>query len=129
MLVAVCLARRGYVEIRNFGNSVDRCLDCKLSRHEKQKVVGLYECHGNGGNQLRNAGGGNRQCIDYASHGTKSFGLYQCHMQGGNQYWMMSKDGEIRRDESCIDYAGQDVMVFPCHGMKGNQEWRYNPQV
>ncbi|KJH41499.1 hypothetical protein DICVIV_12523 [Dictyocaulus viviparus] len=23
----------------------------------------------------------------------------------------MSKDGEIRRDETCIDYAGQDVMT------------------
>ena len=22
---------------------------------------------------------------------------------------MLSKDGEIRRDESCIDYAGKDV--------------------
>ncbi|EGT45788.1 hypothetical protein CAEBREN_10062 [Caenorhabditis brenneri] len=42
------------------------------------------------------------------------------------EYWMLSKDGEIRRDESCVDYAGSDVMVFPCHGMKGNQEWRYN---
>ncbi|KAJ1364037.1 Polypeptide N-acetylgalactosaminyltransferase 5 [Parelaphostrongylus tenuis] len=54
---------------------------------------------------------------------------YPCHDQGGNQYWMMSKDGEIRRDETCIDYAGQEVMVFPCHGMKGNQEWRYNHQT
>ena len=42
---------------------------------------------------------------------------------------MLSKDGEIRRDESCVDYAGTDVMVFPCHGMKGNQEWRYNHDV
>lgn len=29
---------------------------------------------------------------------------------------MYSKDGEIRRDESCVDFAGQDVMIFPCHG-------------
>nr|CDP93621.1 BMA-GLY-5, isoform b [Brugia malayi] len=52
---------------------------------------------------------------------------YPCHKSGGNQYWMLSKDGEIRRDESCIDYAGADVMVYPCHGMKGNQEWKYLP--
>lgn len=39
---------------------------------------------------------------------------------------MLSKDGEIRRDESCIDYAGKDVMIFSCHGMKGNQEWKYD---
>ena len=38
---------------------------------------------------------------------------------------MMSKAGEIRRDEGCMDYAGQFVMMYPCHGMKGNQEWMY----
>jgi len=38
---------------------------------------------------------------------------------------MLSPEGEIRRDEGCIDYAGQFVMIYPCHGMKGNQEWIY----
>ncbi|KAI4498267.1 hypothetical protein M0802_006753 [Mischocyttarus mexicanus] len=56
-------------------------------------------------------------------------GLYPCHRQGGNQYWMLSKIGEIRRDESCLDYSGQDVILYPCHGSKGNQQWIYNPQT
>jgi polypeptide N-acetylgalactosaminyltransferase len=47
----------------------------------------------------------------------------------GFQYWMMSKAGEIRRDETCLDYAGQDVILYPCHGSKGNQYWHYNPDV
>ena len=38
---------------------------------------------------------------------------------------MLSKDGEIRRDEGCMDYAGKFVMIYPCHSMKGNQEWVY----
>jgi len=42
---------------------------------------------------------------------------------------MLSKDGEMRRDESCVDFAGQDVMIFPCHGMKGNQHWKYDHQI
>jgi polypeptide N-acetylgalactosaminyltransferase len=42
---------------------------------------------------------------------------------------MMSKAGEIRRDETCLDYAGQDVILYPCHGSKGNQFWQYNPDV
>ncbi|KIH46997.1 ricin-type beta-trefoil lectin domain protein [Ancylostoma duodenale] len=51
-----------------------------------------------------------------------------CKKQKINQLWMMSKDGEIRRDVTCIDYAGQNITVNHCHGMKGNQEWRYNHQ-
>ena len=42
---------------------------------------------------------------------------------------MLSKAGEIRRDETCLDYAGQDVILYPCHGSKGNQYWHYNPDV
>ena len=42
---------------------------------------------------------------------------------------MLSKTGEIRRDESCLDYSGTDVILYPCHGSKGNQQWIYNPQV
>lgn len=37
------------------------------------------------------------------------------------QYWMLSKAGEIRRDEACLDYSGNDVVLYPCHGSKGNQ--------
>ena len=32
--------------------------------------------------------------------------------QGGNQYWMLSKEGEIRRDEACFDYSGKEVLSF-----------------
>lgn len=42
---------------------------------------------------------------------------------------MLSKAGEIRRDESCLDYSGADVILYPCHGSKGNQQWIYNDQV
>ncbi|KAK0075594.1 hypothetical protein PV325_006665 [Microctonus aethiopoides] len=44
-------------------------------------------------------------------------------------YWMLSKTGEIRRDESCLDYSGTDVILYPCHGSKGNQQWKYNLQT
>lgn len=42
---------------------------------------------------------------------------------------MLSKIGEIRRDESCLDYAGSDVILYPCHGSKGNQYWNYDHKV
>jgi len=70
------------------------------------------------------------QCLDSAVDKpamNKAVKMWPCHNQGGNQYWMLSKDGEIRRDEGCMDFAGQFVMMYPCHGMKGNQEWIYGP--
>uniref|UniRef100_A0A0N5B5J9 Polypeptide N-acetylgalactosaminyltransferase n=1 Tax=Strongyloides papillosus TaxID=174720 RepID=A0A0N5B5J9_STREA len=54
---------------------------------------------------------------------------YRCHLQGGNQYWMLSKTGEIRRDESCVDFDGKRVIIYPCHGSKGNQLWLYNDNL
>lgn len=81
--------------------------------------------------EIRNKGIGGTMCFDSPTgdeHNNKPIAPYPCHEQGGNQHWMLSKDGEIRRDESCVDYAGQEVMIFPCHSMKGNQEWVYNPE-
>ena len=45
------------------------------------------------------------------------------------QFWLYSKSGEIRRDEACLDYAGTEVILYPCHGAKGNQYWEYDSEV
>lgn len=82
--------------------------------------------------EVRNLGEGGNTCLDSPARKAdlhKPCGLYPCHRQGGNQYWMLSKTGEIRRDESCLDYSGSDVILYPCHGSKGNQQWIYNPQT
>ncbi|KAL4222733.1 N-acetylgalactosaminyltransferase [Mactra antiquata] len=69
-------------------------------------------------------------CIDSAVDSQnyhKPVNMWPCHNQGGNQFWMLSKNGEIRRDDGCQDYSGgnNNVIIYPCHGQKGNQEWEY----
>jgi hypothetical protein len=49
------------------------------------------------------------------------------------KYWMMSKTGEIRRDEVCLDYSdnksnrykNDKIITFKCHGQEGNQKWYF----
>jgi len=68
-------------------------------------------------------------CVDSAVDAQnyhKPVNMWPCHNQGGNQYWMLSRNGEIRRDDGCLDYAGgESIIIYPCHGQKGNQEWAY----
>ena len=45
------------------------------------------------------------------------------------QFWLLSNNGEIRRDDACLDFAGHDVILYPCHGSKGNQLWSYDDDV
>uniref|UniRef100_A0A1B0FBW2 Ricin B lectin domain-containing protein n=1 Tax=Glossina morsitans morsitans TaxID=37546 RepID=A0A1B0FBW2_GLOMM len=111
-----------YGEIRNLGAGGRTCLDSPSRRKDLKKPVGLYPCHKQGGNQIANIE--TDMCLDSAAKPDDLQGAvdpYKCHGQGGNQYWMLSKTGEIRRDEACLDYAGHDVILYPCHGSKGNQ--------
>ena len=48
---------------------------------------------------------------------------------GGHQYWLWSRTGEIRRDDFCLDYGGTEVILYPCHGSRGNQWWTYDPNT
>jgi polypeptide N-acetylgalactosaminyltransferase len=44
--------------------------------------------------------------------------------------WLYSREGEMRRDNFCMDYfGGPDVVMLPCHRQKGNQLWRYEDEV
>ncbi|XP_055328934.1 polypeptide N-acetylgalactosaminyltransferase 5-like [Paramacrobiotus metropolitanus] len=112
-------------EVRNRGEGGRFCLDSASKKNDYHKPITMYPCH----NQIRNKGDGNKFCMDASTDDVTDQPvviMYPCHQLGGNQYWSLSKEGEIRRDEACIDFAGKDVVVYPCHGQKGNQLWNYN---
>ena len=33
---------------------------------------------------------------------------------------------QVRRDDSCLDWTGQELLVMTCHGHKGNQQWSFS---
>ena len=71
-------------------------------------------------------------CVDAevgSVHHNKEVKLWPCHDQGGNQFWMFSKTGEIRRDDSCLDVSGHRIKLQKCHGARGNQWWYYDLQA
>jgi len=37
-----------------------------------------------------------------------------------------NRTGEIRRDDTCLDYTGSDIVLYPCHGSRGNQWWTWD---
>ena len=56
----------------------------------------------------------------------KEISVWPCHGQGGTQLWMLTYNGEIRRDDTCLDSTGTSVRNMRCHGAKGNQYWSYD---
>ncbi|XP_058055021.1 putative polypeptide N-acetylgalactosaminyltransferase 9 [Anopheles bellator] len=93
-------------EIRNQWSQL--CIDSAAKPEDMHSPVGVWPCHQAGGNQI--------------------FGdVPDQHMF--SRYWMLSKTGEIRRDEACLDYAGDDVVLYPCHGSRGNQYWNYSDET
>ena len=103
-------------------------MDSPATHDSLHKKVGLWPCHNQGGNQV------NVHSIIKNELLTEFYDrlcddLYIYIFVYLFQYWMLSKQGEIRRDEACLDYAGTQIILYPCHGSKGNQYWEYNDEV
>ncbi|KAI8436607.1 hypothetical protein MSG28_010121 [Choristoneura fumiferana] len=54
--------------------------------------------------------------------------IVKCHFQGGNQYWVYSIDGELRRDDMCLDYIFHTVTILPCK-RSASQIWLYDLMI
>ncbi|KFB51144.1 polypeptide N-acetylgalactosaminyltransferase 5 [Anopheles sinensis] len=67
-----------------YGNRT--CLDAPGGKRNLRKPVGLYPCHNQGGNQIRNEW--SNLCIDSAAKPEdmhSPLGVWPCHQAGGNQ--------------------------------------------
>lgn len=118
-------------QLRNTWSS--QCVDSPAGRDNLHKKVGVWPCHKQGGNQvsvpysidcrqLAVSAAQGFLCPDFSNKSPMP-----CFVPF--QYWLLSETGEIRRDEACLDYAGTDIILYPCHGSKGNQQWFYDHEV
>uniref|UniRef100_A0A183BSR4 Glyco_trans_2-like domain-containing protein n=1 Tax=Globodera pallida TaxID=36090 RepID=A0A183BSR4_GLOPA len=105
-----------------------RCLDCAVKKRDKLKPIGLWPCHGQGGNQVRNgfvppAGDGQppASCVDSPvgdEHNNKPVIAYPCHLQGGNQIRNAGGGSKL-----CIDWSKRSKLgLYWCHNQGGNQQ-------
>lgn len=61
----------------------------------------------------------------------EAIGSSYCHGLGGNQVFAYTKRQQIMSDDNCLDAAHPrgPVKLVRCHGMQGNQEWKYDQDV
>uniref|UniRef100_A0A0K0G3E8 Polypeptide N-acetylgalactosaminyltransferase n=1 Tax=Strongyloides venezuelensis TaxID=75913 RepID=A0A0K0G3E8_STRVS len=124
--------KQGGNQIRNLANLDDynECVDASVGDEVSDEEVKPYRCHLQGGNQIftiNNIKKNNaKKCLTVRRRRSAKILVALCKKKHRGQYWMLSKTGEIRRDESCIDFDGKRVIIYPCHGSKGNQLWLYN---
>eukprot|EP00051_Salpingoeca_urceolata_P002861 m.53348 g.53348 ORF g.53348 m.53348 type:complete len:593 (-) comp12374_c1_seq2:136-1914(-) len=53
------------------------------------------------------------QCMDTLGHQAgSSVGMYACHNQGGNQRWALTKDGELRHEDLCVDHSASQRLTL-----------------
>lgn len=78
-------------------------------------------------------------CVDTLSHSEKEkVGLYYCANDKvkpqSTQYFALSwqRDIRIKYGESCWDVSeggNAQILLFGCHGMQGNQLWKYDRRL
>ncbi|XP_019635133.1 PREDICTED: polypeptide N-acetylgalactosaminyltransferase 13-like isoform X2 [Branchiostoma belcheri] len=118
-------------EIRNIDSN--QCVD-NMARKENEKV-GIFSCHGMGGNQvfsytkekeLRT----DDLCLDVSKPGGPVM-LFKCHHLGGNQLWEYDEKIQLLKhvnSNQCLDkpHAGspQEPSMQPCDPGKTSQHWQ-----
>lgn len=73
-----------------------------------------------------------QNCLDTMGRkANEAIGSSYCHGLGGNQVFAYTKRHQVMSDDNCLDAAHPrgPVKLVRCHGMQGNQEWKYDEEV
>ncbi|XP_068746314.1 polypeptide N-acetylgalactosaminyltransferase 13-like [Montipora capricornis] len=123
-------------EIRNPASSL--CVDTLGEKGSRIEQIGLYNCHGMGGNQFFTFTKNNEiqfnddKCLDAPRGDPGSLvEMITCHGLKGNQEWKHDKKkGTIMHvwTETCLDISKnrQNLVDNPCKRRKRSQQWRFS---
>ncbi|CAL8104774.1 unnamed protein product [Calicophoron daubneyi] len=113
-------------EIRSYVGNY--CLDAPET---KDALIQVFECHGNGGNQLWFMSAENEirresKCWDV---GIKSgfIGMYDCHGMHGNQDFQYTANDSLKHDDVCVELSTdkKSAKLAPCNGSP-YQQWKFD---
>ncbi|XP_053689621.1 putative polypeptide N-acetylgalactosaminyltransferase 9 [Sabethes cyaneus] len=115
----------------NFGDVSERKalrarLNCKSYRWYMEQIFPeqFDPSKAVGRGEFRSAVGRGDTCLDWPPP-LDAHGVARCHGQGGHQLWFFTSDGEITREDHCMDYDGKKLEMIRCHRQRGNQLWVY----
>ncbi|XP_068749181.1 polypeptide N-acetylgalactosaminyltransferase 13-like [Montipora capricornis] len=123
-------------EVRNPASGY--CLDSLGAKPEHSARMGLYICHGQGGNQMLILSSKGEiifeeeNCLDVSkSYPGAPVEILKCHGMGGNQQWEHDKKSGIIKHSStaqCLDRGeagSQYALMNPCDG-RDSQKWLFS---
>ncbi|EDO45829.1 predicted protein [Nematostella vectensis] len=122
-------------EVRN--PSSNQCLDSLGAKPEHNARVGIYTCHGQGGNQVskympRELIFEEENCFDVSkTHPGAPVELMKCHGMRGNQEWKHDREkGTLMHftTQQCLDRGSpsdQYAVMNPCDGRE-SQRWVFS---
>ncbi|XP_071039906.1 putative polypeptide N-acetylgalactosaminyltransferase 9 [Parasteatoda tepidariorum] len=78
--------------------------------------------------QIRNFGGDRNNCLEgpaKADDLNQPVKMSKCNLKNDHQYFILTSYGEIRRDQGCLDYVNDEVVLYFCYGVE-TQLWTYD---
>ena len=99
-----------------------QCLDSHCGPDDLHKPLGVWPCHLQVGSLI--------SLVSYR-HFAGREPVLASQQNWGDQVGLLcaevcQKHRVVRRDEECVDYGGgESVILYPCHGQRGNQWWQW----
>lgn len=115
------------VELRKYEKQEWKCNSFKWYLDHVYPQMKIVESRFSG--ELRYLKNNSSLCLDSSTDVrffNKLVNLSLCHGKGENQFWIFSKDEKITRDDACLAYNDDSVILSECSNNNTSQFWSYD---